>query len=124
MRKVLIYSLFIIALFSLVGCKAKVDYTEQLNFLPKYEKAEFLEFIENERNDNEEEKGYITATYIVRNAKEEDVMNEYESFLHDDGWTTTFENKPTYITVTKEDHEANIFMSQKEDDVFLAIVAK
>lgn len=122
MKRLLVYLVFIIGLLTLVSCKPRVDYAEEFNFLPKYEKAEFQEFIENESD--EEENGYITATYIVKNAKIEDVMNEYESILHDDGWTTTFENKPTYITVTKEDHEANIFMSQKEDDVFLAIVAK
>lgn len=122
MKKVFMYSVLIIALMSLIGCKPKVDYTEELNFLPKYEKAEFQEVIENKSDDDGN--SYITATYIVRNAKQEDVMNEYESIFHENGWTTTFENKPTYITVTKEDHEANIFMSQRENDVFLAIVAK
>lgn len=122
MKKAFVAFVVIIGLVLLVGCKPKVDYAEEFNFLPKYEKAEFQEFIENKAENTNEK--YITATYIVKNAKQEDVINEYESVLHDDGWTTTFENKPLYITVTKEDHEANISTSQRENDVFLAIVAK
>ncbi|KLU64297.1 hypothetical protein DEAC_c37270 [Desulfosporosinus acididurans] len=64
------------------------------------------------------------ATYIIQNAKDTQVFENYEALLKKDGWTITHEEKVINFSAKKQDHIANISISIYGTGVMLTIESK
>lgn len=116
--KKIIFVIFICALI-LVGCKT-TTYTTEFPFLPSHPNMEFVEIIHQPKEENE----YTTATYIVRDSTQEQVIEEYLKILKKDTWNITFVNEPILIQATKDNNDIYIFINQIDNDVSLAILVR
>lgn len=124
-----IFVLFIVFNIFLISSCSGTTYLKEFPYLPAY-KNMTLETTEEGAEENAEEEtteatGELTKkTYIVKNVSAENVLNEYEEILHEDGWTTTLDGKPNMIEISKDEHQAMILVYEKDDVVKLEITAK
>ncbi len=106
------------SLFLLTSCTGKIEYTEQFDYLPQTNDMK----VEDHTEATEEQMG--SATYIIKDTKSEDVMDNYFKKLKKDKWEITEDQRPTLIKAKKESHEVIIAPSQVDKDVKLTIVSK
>ncbi|MDR7856930.1 hypothetical protein [Tissierella sp.] len=124
MKKVIF--VILICTFVLVGCTTtdnsaednNTNYTKEFPFLPNHPDMKFVEILQQGK-----ENEYSSATYIVKNATQEKVIEDYIDILESDSWNLTVD-KPILINATKDDHQVNIYINPADNDVSLTIVAK
>ncbi|MCM1990261.1 hypothetical protein [Oceanirhabdus seepicola] len=118
MKRISVSFLFLLFAVSFIACNQEITYTEEFNYLPKYEGMvieDFKEPIEGQMG---------IAVYKLKDASPEDVLKKYERLLKKDGWKVTKDNKPANLTVEKENHQATIATSKTEEGTTLTIMSK
>jgi len=87
--------------------------------------AEVQQKNENQEQENEEQLSELQkVTYTIENAKLENVLTEYETILHEDGWKTTLDGKPNMLQLEKENHTALIIVYNQDNEVRLEVTSK
>ncbi|MBU5311473.1 hypothetical protein KQI38_05485 [Tissierella carlieri] len=114
--KKIIFVIFI-CIFTLVACK---NNTNEFTSLPTHPNMEFVEISHQAKKENE----YTTATYIIKDSTQEQVIKEYTKIFKDDSWDITFINEPLLIEAVKDSRNMRIFLFQQDNDVLLAIQTK
>lgn len=120
MKKLLCPILIFILSFLLISCGNKTSYTKEISYLPSYGGNVKLEGSAS-KNDKT---GFTTATYVIENTSNKDVLNNYKKLLKDDGWTITQDLTPNSMAAKKDTHNISMIPKQDGNDVKLMIIAK
>jgi len=87
--------------------------------------AELEEKNEKQGQENEKQLSELQkVTYTIKNAELENVLTEYETILHKDGWKTTLDGKPNMLQLEKENHTALIIVYNQDNAVRLEVTSK
>ena len=120
MKKLLCILLGCLSL-TLCSCGATTPaYTIEFSYLPMYNGNMELKSFTPPSQAVE----YGIAIYKIKNAKNADVLINYEKILMLDGWSIYEDNKPHSLGVEKDTHYANLVPQQSENNAFLTIISK
>lgn len=111
----------------LTSCAPRISYTKEFPYLPSYKNmvAELEEKNEKQGQENEKQLSELQkVTYTIKNAELENVLTEYETILHKDGWKTTLDGKPNMLQLEKENHTALIIVYNQDNAVRLEVTSK
>lgn len=116
----IIISVMFLSIFS--SCTStKITYTKEYPFLPAYEGMSLEKFTPAPTNE-----GLGDASYIIKDAKLEDILSKYEKILSKDGWKITKDDKPGAIIIEKDKHKALLVtqLTGDKNSVRMLIFAK
>lgn len=118
MKKALIIIAVVVFSLTLISCN-KVTYTKEFSYLPDQKE---MTLMKNFQKSTKDKMG--TATYLIKNKKSKEVLDEYEKQLKKNGWKITQDKKPTLISAEKKEHKVILAPTQNKEDVQLTIVSK
>lgn len=97
----------------------KITYTKEFTYLPSYNGVKTTQFTPATAK-----APLATAKYTVKNTKDTEVYQNYESILKKDGWTITQQKKYFSISAKKGTHIANVLIQKLGNDIELIILSK
>jgi len=109
--------MIIVFSLTLIAC-GKVTYTKEFSYLPIQKAMTLKAFVKPTK------KQMGVATYVVKNIKSKEALENYEKQLKKDGWKITIDKKPISITAEKDGHKTVIVPTQTKEDVQLTVVSK
>lgn len=120
MKKLSNLLLILILLTALVACGTKTTYTKEISYLPSYSSDMKLDNF----TPTDKKTGFSTASYIISNTTNKDVLQNYKDILKKDGWTITQDLTPNSLAAKKDTHSVSLIPKQNYADVQLLILAK
>jgi hypothetical protein len=114
--KLLCVMLLIMSLSACVATETK--YVKEFPFLPALNGMTIVGEVKVN------EIGILEASYSIKGFNYEDVLGGYEKILIEDGWKVTDDQKPGFINVSKDDHQAVLAPEMESDQLLLVIMAK
>lgn len=120
MRKTLLFLSMFVLLIVLASCGTKVSYTKEISYLPSYSSDAKLD----SSAPANKKTGFTTATYIIPNTTNKDVLQNYKDILKKDGWTITQDMTPNSLAAKKGNHTVSLMPKQNYSDVSLLVIAK
>lgn len=119
MKKLLIV---LCILLLITSCSPKISYTKEFPYLPSYKDMVTISDKENENQEQVSDSKKVT--YSIKNGDLENILTEYETILHEDGWKTVIDGKPNMLQLEKDQHTALIVAYNKDNEIRLDITSK
>lgn len=104
----------------LSSCGAKTTMLKEIPFVPSYNAGMTLQTYTPPEKNN----GSPSATYLIKNTTNKDVLDNYTKILKNNGWTISQNPSPSSIIAKKDNHSVVLLAVQISKDVQLTFLSK
>ena len=129
MKKYLLLILVVLLLFFSVACRNNtpapqqpdieedIQYTDEFPYLPKHDKMNLIEFKEAPEGELNE------GRYSIQDSEFSIFLMEYQDILVRNGWEVVEDNKPSVLSVKKENYQAVLILQSSSNELVLTILS-